>query len=339
MVFKNISQDLAKSVIENNDHFWWEEFSSAQQREILQCINTALDEKIKNNIFWMNEYLPIKNKLNSHEINTLQLLLASNNEQHYWIIKNRIQGNDLFQGKWFAGPFDMIKKIKNKSFLFDKPLFWENSLLSCLILTDEHLNFSHFFSFLHKNESLCEFFWPKKVVIETDTFALDDHTEPTKISSKNILEKLENVLEKTLHKDTLETLVLNNITLNTNIDKLLFILGKFSSFLSLSLKNTKIKNLPPSIFSLSWLTALDLSDNELTRFPSELSQLTKLTHLFINNNPGLFIDTDTLKDHPLVTCPSLEIVFCKKTKVNKNSIIDEINALRNERWYGMITIL
>jgi Leucine-rich repeat (LRR) protein len=59
---------------------------------------------------------------------------------------------------------------------------------------------------------------------------------------------------------------------------------------TLILSNTGLKNLPDEIKSLTNLTELDISDNQLTSLPPGLARLSTQCKIVVKNNPQLDIE-------------------------------------------------
>jgi Leucine-rich repeat (LRR) protein len=59
---------------------------------------------------------------------------------------------------------------------------------------------------------------------------------------------------------------------------------KYKYLQELHLKNMRLKNVPPAVWSLTHLTVLDLSNNKLNRISDSLGELVYLEHLIINRN-------------------------------------------------------
>ena len=65
-------------------------------------------------------------------------------------------------------------------------------------------------------------------------------------------------------------------------------LWKLTHLTSLNLSNNQLTSLPDSLGQLTQLTSLDLSRNQLTALPDSLGQLTQLTSPNLSNNQLTF---------------------------------------------------
>ena len=62
----------------------------------------------------------------------------------------------------------------------------------------------------------------------------------------------------------------------------------------LTLVTKNLTTLPPEIWKLKNLKALDLGRNQLTTLPKEIGNLTKLEELYLNGNPNFYMNSEEL---------------------------------------------
>ncbi|XP_075239322.1 protein flightless-1 homolog [Convolutriloba macropyga] len=142
---------------------------------------------------------------------------------------------------------------------------------------------------------------------------LDDNFADLSADSLKILDlrwnRLNNTLASNEHLAHLASLKVLDLSHNA-IGLVPSFLEKLKQLTYLSLKATKITAVPPTLFiSLTSLTYLDLSDNDLDQMPVQLRRIVGLKTLILNNNPGLI--STNLKQIAAFT--SLEVLHLKNT--------------------------